>query len=258
MRSLANIAMDLSNMEKHWNMMHFTEGDAAEHITAVHICAYGNLIDGRLPDPDNPTEPDDPNADIPMSEPETEDHDGVPDIPPPPPKGPNHWVLFLELKSGAAVKLDMSPGYQHERPYREGTILASSKPQGWLAREGVVRSMRFFVLTPEVTVAQVLENMTFNTRHRYLFSDEGSGSRYWVYTVVLDLERAQLLGEGEAERTAAVVETVWGKEVPEEERKSKIRRGMFTHYTIRGEPRGIFDGIISEWPVRMTGTGEKF
>ncbi|KAJ6784929.1 hypothetical protein PWT90_10804 [Aphanocladium album] len=244
--------LDLASMDKHWNFTDFLEAQTPEYLSAVHICAAGDICDGRPPKP--PREEEyfkyDPlfasdDEDFPMREPGPEG---------PPPAMANHWTVLLELRPvrgsgggssssnadakgrGAGVKLDMSPGYQATRPFREGTVLVSSRPL--LLREeedNTVKSLRFGVRAP-TTVQQVLENMAHNARHRYLFSENGEGSRYWVHTVVADLVTADILGEGEEERAEDAMRTIWSAQGEEKERRG-IRRGMFTEWTIRGEKK---------------------
>lgn len=257
--------MDTKNMDSHWNFTCFTEGDTGETITAIHICAYGDLVDGRPTrhatrssssnGENNASSSQDVyggDDDTQMTDVDRSSSDACP---------ANHWCLFLELADGRGVKLDMSPGYQPGRPYREGTILVSSRTtQSWLLqglqqqqqrREGedddnLVKSLRFSVLIDGTTVAQVLENINFNSRHRYLFSEQtGEGSRFWVYTVVMDLEAVQLLGQGDAKRAEDVMSLVWGADGAGGTERRLVRRGMFTDWMEKQESKKIGGYIFS-------------
>lgn len=244
----ATVSMDLANMDPHWNLTDFQESDAAEPILAVHICAYSDLFDGRIPWPRRNSDHD------PIFESDDEDSSSAAKhtsrIPA---ELPNHWAVLLELRNGGgrAVKLEVAPGWQPTRPFREGTVLVRSQTADERARESIVKSVRFIVAGDDettTTVQQVLENMCHNVRHRYLFTESGEGSRYWVHAVLQDLETAEILCEGDVDRAEAVLSTVWGRGGDGDgdgdgdgKVTTMIRRGMFTEWTIRGkEKKGWF------------------
>ena len=107
--------------------------------------------------------------------------------------------------------------------------------------QSVVRSRRFGVVSADdTTVQQVLESMCHNLRHRYLFTESGEGSRYWVHTVVQDLETVEMLCEGEADVVEDELSIRWESGGVNNGQR-RIRRGMFTEWIIRGEEkRGIW------------------
>ncbi|KAM3560878.1 hypothetical protein MY1884_002665 [Beauveria asiatica] len=243
--------MDLASMDKHWNFSYFEETDIAAHVVAVHICGYSDMADMAPPTLRRNSDHD------PVFDSDGEDSamrgtsrcsESIIHIPP---GTPNHWALLLELQGGQgqAVKLEASPAWQPERPAREGTILVTSLAAGWLRGDAIVKRLRFTVLTPDMTVQAVIENICHNARHRYLFTDAGEGSRYWVRTVMRDLEEAEVLREGDAEDAEEALSVVWrgggddAAYMPEPERSS-IRRGMFTEWTIRGPMnKGLFRSL---------------
>ncbi|KAF1736111.1 hypothetical protein CRV24_005047 [Beauveria bassiana] len=213
--------MDLASMDKHWNFSNFEETDIAAYVVAVCICGYSDMADMA-----------------PLRLRRNSDHDPVFDS-----DGEDSGG------QGRAVKLEASPAWQPERPAREGTILVTSLAAGWHHGDAIVKRLRFTVVTPEMTVQAVIENICHNARHRYLFTDAGEGSRYWVRTVMGDLEEAEVLREGDADDAEEVLSVVWRRRgddaayMPEPERSS-IRRGMFTDWTIRGPMnKGLFRSL---------------
>lgn len=251
--------MDALAASRHWDLSLLHAPDAHEPVLAVHVAASGRLPDGLLhPFPDE-TLAELPNlSTFPITpsriQPPRQPRPPTPPSPSSAPTPPNHWLVFLELPNHRAIKLDMSPGHQVNRPYREGTIRVSSVEAGWMEREGLVKSLAFPVMG-DVVVVGVLGMLRVNGRHRYLFSDKGEGSRFWVYTVVGDLEGAEVLEDGQGERTAEAVAMVWGDgdadrdgddgmnmgtgrdgEGKERERRA-VRRGLFTNWTMRGDKK---------------------
>lgn len=251
-------ALDLTTMDKHFNFTSFSPADLGAPVTAVLLCAHRDVRDGRPPKPRRPNDDDDyfyryrghhplfdsDDEDFPMHAAEDGDADA------PPPLMPNHWTMILELASTdgnnvpRGVKLDMAPGHQPTRPFREGTVLVSSLPLSSLATlEPIVKALRFLVpfATSITTVQHVLANIRDNARHRYVFSENGEGSRYWIREVVSDMVTADVLDDGAAARAESAMAVLWGdggEEMAREKGLRKgLRRGMFTEWTIRGEKK---------------------
>ncbi|XWW94509.1 hypothetical protein V2A60_002452 [Cordyceps javanica] len=234
----ASSLMSAAGMDKHWNLSYFHEDDAAEPIAAVHICAYSDRADMYLPrarrdsDHDPIFDSDDEGDDAGLYQDGLEIRSDL----------PNHWALLLELRhgQGRGVKLEMAPSWQAGRPAREGTVLVSSLAAGWRTSESIVKSLRFDVVPAAdvTTVQQVIENLGHNARHRYLFTEGGEGSRYWVYTVVRDLEAVDTLQEGDADVAEEALSMIWSQD--RDAVAGRVRRGMFTEWTIRGEKKPGF------------------
>ncbi|OAA66335.1 hypothetical protein LEL_10434 [Akanthomyces lecanii RCEF 1005] len=226
--------IDLTNMDKHWNFSGFEEADATEPIVAVYICADGDLVDGQKVVPRRNSDHDaifDSDDDAPPSD--TKKSRESSEI------LPNHWALFLELRNGGgrAVRVEIAPGWQPTRPVREATVLVRSLTAEDRKLQSIVRSRRFSVVSDgDTTVQQVLESMCHKLRHRYLFTESGEGSRYWVYAVVQDLETAEILCEGEADAVEDELSIRWESGGVNNGQR-RIRRGMFTEWIIRGEER---------------------
>lgn len=231
---MATLPIDVANMDKHWNLSYFQEADAGVPIVAVHICAYSDLADAALPRLRRNSDHD-PVFDSDEDHTASRFYQGTYQIPE---NVPNHWAVLLELRNGGGrgVKFEMAPSWQAGRPSREGTVLVSSVAADWRTSSSIVKSVRFGVVSvADTTVQQVFENVSHNARHRYLFTEGGEGSRYWVLTVLQDLETAEILGEADAEAAEDVLSMIWSRD--KEAVAKRVRRGMFTDWTIRGDKK---------------------
>ena len=63
--------------------------------------------------------------------------------------------------------------------------------------------------TLDTKVGDVLSNIVDNGRHKYEFDVNHTGCRYWVYTVLVDLERADHLGSGSAASALEAITYYW-------------------------------------------------
>lgn len=232
--TMATVRMNLANMDKHWNLSGFDEADATESIVAIHICADGDLVDGQKVMPRRNSDHDaifDSDDEAPPNE-KNESSESSETL-------PNHWALLLELRTGGgrAVRLEIAPGWQPKRPVREATVLVRSLTAEERKLQSIVRSRRFAIVSDSgMTVQQLLDSMCNSLRHRYLFTESGEGSRYWVYAVVQDLETAEILCEGETDVAENEMSIRWERGGVNNGPR-RIRRGMFTEWIIRGEER---------------------
>ncbi|EGX88656.1 hypothetical protein CCM_08701 [Cordyceps militaris CM01] len=218
---MATLPIDVANMDKHWNLSYFQEADAGVPIVAVHICAYSDLADAALPRLRRNSDHD-PVFDSDEDHTASRFYQGTYQIPE---NVPNHWAVLLELRNGGGRGLNS----KWRRRGRLGGHHAK-------ARSSIVKSVRFGVVSvADTTVQQVFENVSHNARHRYLFTEGGEGSRYWVLTVLQDLETAEILGEADAEAAEDVLSMIWSRD--KEAVAKRVRRGMFTDWTIRGDKK---------------------
>ncbi|KAG6240810.1 hypothetical protein E4U25_007406 [Claviceps purpurea] len=158
-------------MDMNWKAMHLNEEDLKDTVTTIH--AYSQ----RMP--------------------------------------VNHWTIFLELPFGQSVRVDMNPlGYGNK--FLRGQILVSSKTYRYTQKtmrtlsfptkgKTVVKNMTKDESVLEDTtkakpaVQDVIDLINDNGLQEYTFSSESGGCRYWVYTVILHLEREGMLDPGNAE-----------------------------------------------------------
>ncbi len=145
-------------MDDNWEPDGFKESDLDKQVLFIHICAY--LNENNLGDE--------------VGNPPT-----------------NHWAIFLENPALKSVRLDMSPGYGTEG--RRGKIYISSKEYEHTDKS--IHTLTFEVASG-VTVGNIVDWINYFQRQKYTFTEEWEGCRYWVYTVLGDLEAEGIIGEG--------------------------------------------------------------
>ncbi|KAJ5712965.1 uncharacterized protein N7483_010146 [Penicillium malachiteum] len=93
----------------------------------------------------------------------------------------NHWSIYLLLQSGGSVRVNMVTDYGDINGRLEWTdlayLLTTSAIQHW-----------DFPVTMAIEVRHVADTIYRNRRHQYQFSGGGSGCRFWVRTIMYDLE----------------------------------------------------------------------
>lgn len=131
----------------------------------------------------------------------------------------NHWVAYLELAGGGSIKIDMSPG--GGRDYLTGILMLESNAYNIVANYAV---RRFFEFIQPSTVNTIIALITQNKRDRYKFTEHGEGCRYWIHTLLSDLEAAGILAEGSAARALESMSQIWLSDTEHEPRE--MARGV--------------------------------
>ena len=116
----------------------------------------------------------------------------------------NHWTMFLELDREKSVKVDITPTYANGE--MTGLILLESKD--YTMTNKAVKSLTFS-LKDELHVKDVIEIIMRNGRDRYIFTDKGEGCRFWVCTVIKDLEMAGAISKGSAVVAVHTLSCYW-------------------------------------------------
>ena len=137
----------------HFGTSSFEEFDLEEVVEKVHLCAYTNENNAG------------------------DDNDRPPT---------NHWTIFLQLDVESSVKVDMIPGDGDNGLL--GFIVLESKT--YVMTNKGIKSLTF---TPacKLLVKDVINLIMEKGRDRYEFTEEEEGCRFWIYTVVKDLEEAR-------------------------------------------------------------------
>lgn len=103
----------------------------------------------------------------------------------------NHWTAFLQRAGGGSVSLDMTPGYCSDR--LRGKIEISSKNSS--STQEAIKTVSFSTIdTP--TFKTITDIITRNGRERYTFTEDWVGCRFWIFTIISDLERAGIVPSG--------------------------------------------------------------
>lgn len=132
----------------------------------------------------------------------------------------NHWTMFLELDREKSVKVDMTPTYTDGE--LTGLILLESKD--CVMTNKSVKSITFSP-KDELRVKNVMEVIMSNGRDRYIFTDEGEGCRFWVCTVIKDLEAAEEISKGSAVVAVRTLSCYWAS--PSEGTHREMEAGEF-------------------------------
>lgn len=132
----------------------------------------------------------------------------------------NHWVCFLELATDGSVKVDMTPGGGND--WLGGIIMLESKPDKKTSSN--IKTMAFESLQSP-TVATIMSLITKNNRDKYTFTRDGEGCRFWIYTLISDLEKAGLVAEGSAVEASNTLSYYWSSSIESQPRP--IDEGVF-------------------------------
>ncbi|KAK7978432.1 hypothetical protein PG996_004479 [Apiospora saccharicola] len=120
-----------------------------------------------------------------------DDNEGEDDEPP-----TNHWVVCLETSPDSYIMLDMVPGYGDDG--LRGKILVTADRDRAYTDE-TLRNFKYDLQLQDgrtIAAAEILHLIQAKGRHKYTFSPEWEGCRYWISVVVDDLETGGILGAG--------------------------------------------------------------
>ncbi len=133
----------------------------------------------------------------------------------------NHWVIFLQLRDSVAnsVKVDMIPGDGADG--LAGTVILDSKE--YVVTNASIMTLTFKPTEP-VTLQAIMDLIVKNKRDKYRFTDE-EGCRYWMYTLISDLEAGEILAQGSATTAWASISLYWRDPSGSEPRM--VERGTF-------------------------------
>ena len=159
-------------LSTHFGTSKFEEVDLEGVVEKVHLCGYAN-----------------------------ENNEGDIDSRPP----TNHWTIFLQLGSNRSVKVDMIPGDGDDGLL--GFIVLESKKYDMTNKR--IKSLTFI---PPCTllVKDVLALITEKGRDRYTFTEEEEGCRFWICTVVKDLEGAGKVPKDSSIESDLTLSRYWG------------------------------------------------
>ncbi|KAJ5630035.1 hypothetical protein N7528_003692 [Penicillium herquei] len=134
----------------------------------------------------------------------------------------NHWIISLEPieTSSARVMLDMSPGYGSDG--QRGKIHLSSNPDA--ATDQFIRSLTI-PLTTQATVRTITDSINSKGRDRYRFTTELEGCKFWIFTLISDLETTGLVASGSGNAVWGEVSQYWRNPTGSEARE--VSRGVF-------------------------------
>lgn len=174
-------------MDDDWDQDHFTKDDLDLSVVSIHICAYENEKNEGDEDGNSPT---------------------------------NHWAIFLEISEKHSVRLDMAPGYGDDG--RRGKIQVASKTYQVTAH--AIRTLAFETVDG-TTVRTITNLISSNKRQKYTFSEEFEGCRFWVFTIISDLEGAGLLNPGSGQLALEAVSYYWRS--PDGQEFRDVKQGAF-------------------------------
>lgn len=174
-------------MDRNWDLDEFSTRDWEERVVFIHICAYVNKDNAG-------------------------DEDGNPPT--------NHWAIFLQLANQSSVRLDMAPGYGSDG--LRGKIHVASKR--YQMTQNAIHSLTFPVATG-VTVRTITDLINRGKRQKYTFTEEMEGCRFWIYTIMCDLEAAGIVAPGSAAMVWEAVSCYWRYPLGCEQRE--VRQGTF-------------------------------
>ena len=174
-------------MNDNWDTDNFDVKHFLHKVTAVHICGYKN------------TE----NAGDECGNPPT-----------------NHWALFLQRVDGGSVRLDMMPGYGSDG--LRGKIEVLSKT--YASTRNAIKTLTFPIISTQ-TVKSITDGFAQNGRDRYTFTEEEEGCRYWIFTIISDLENAGIIQPGSGQAAWQAVSYYW--RYPSGSEPRAVRQGTF-------------------------------
>ncbi len=145
-----------------------------------------------------------------------EDNQGDEDGNPP----TNHWAISLEISQRHSIRLDMAPGYGSDG--RRGKIEISSKKSEF-ANESI-RTLAVAV-ADRTRVRTITDLVSKNKRQKYTFTKDLEGCRFWVFTIISDLENAGIVGPGNAGSVWEAVSYYW--RYPEGKELRDVQQGTF-------------------------------
>lgn len=132
----------------------------------------------------------------------------------------NHRTMFLELDLEKSVKVNMTPTYVNGEMI--GLVLLESKNYVMTSK-----SVKLISFSPkdELLVRDVMEVIMRNGRDRYIFTDDGECCRFWICTVIKDLEAAEEIGKGSGIVAVRTLGCYWAS--PSESTPREMEVGKF-------------------------------
>ena len=176
-----------SRMNENYDTDKFNFTDLTSPVVAIHICGYVN-------------------------EKNEGDEDGNPPT--------NHWTTFLQRSDESSIRLDMTPGYGSDG--QMGKIEIASKK--YMHTNKAIKTLSFSV-TQHATVRTITDLINNNGRDKYTFTEEWEGCRFWIYTLISDLEAAGIIPEGSVKATWEAVSRYW--RYPSGSESRVIKKGKF-------------------------------
>ncbi|KAK8134979.1 hypothetical protein PG984_006991 [Apiospora sp. TS-2023a] len=150
-----------------------------------------------------------------------DENEGEDDQPP-----TNHWVVCLETSPDSCIMLDMAPGYGEDGLRGKGRATAI---KGRSYTKETLRNFAYDLLPRDhlktITAAEIMNIIQAKGRHKYTFSPEGEGCRYWISVVVGDLESEGVLGAGVSKDALAKLSLYWRN--PDGNEPREMRKGAF-------------------------------
>lgn len=174
-------------MNNDWDKDGLNSPDLSKIVTYIHICGYKNIENAGDDEGNPPT---------------------------------NHWASFLQLQNGGSVRLDMIPGYGSDG--QRGKLVVSSKPYD--STDNSIKTVTFSTLNAP-TAKTITDLITQNGRERYNFTEVWEGCRFWIYTLISDLETAGIVSAGSRQETWEAVSNYW--RYPSGSEPRTVARGAF-------------------------------
>jgi len=174
-------------LSDHFGTSKLDEPNLDETVENIHLCGYANENNGG-------------------------DKDGRPPT--------NHWTIFLQTIHQRSVKVDMIPGDGEDG--LQGYILLESKKYA-MTNKGI-KSVTFAPMN-RLPVKDVITIIMANGRDRYMFTEDEEGCRFWICTVVKDLEDAKKIVEGSEAVARHTLSYYW--EFPTGSTPRKMESGTF-------------------------------
>jgi len=122
-------------------------------------------------------------------------------------KATNHWAMFLEIASDKSIRLDMYPGYGSDGQRGKVQVLYKE----YNVTNTAIHNVTFPVVKAHTTAQTIVDVITSNGRERYKFVDD-EGCRYWVWTLICDLEAEGIIARGSSTTAQNAVSYYWDNE----------------------------------------------
>lgn len=151
-------------MDDNWEKLRFKDEDLDAQVEVIHIAAYINHGNIGSDNGDPPT---------------------------------NHWTTSLQISGDGSVCLDMMPGWGPDG--LRGKIVASSED---CVHASDVSHVVTFHVAEGTTVRNIMELINKSGRQKYTFTEAFEGCRFWIYTVIGDLEKAGVVTDNESAQRA--------------------------------------------------------
>src|SRR6266536_4191332 len=174
-------------MNNNWDTDKLNAAHLTHRVTAVVICGYTNEENAGDADGNPPT---------------------------------NHWAAFLPRSQGGSVRLDMMPGYGSDG--LRGKIEIASKD--YTSTQNAIKTLSFPVIA-QATVKTITDKINEKGRDRYTFTEEEEGCRYWIGTLISDLEAASIIPTGSGKDALEELSCYW--RYPSGSEPRAVKQGTF-------------------------------